>query len=335
MLAVLKVTFLFIGTSIGAGFSSGREIALFFGGLSPYCVALSAVFIAVLCILFLIAGKIGAVPSNPFVRFGIFLSASISLCSMLAGGEYILRSLSGIPMLGLIMAIVGAVIVIFGIEKIKWANTLLIPTLVIILIVLYIKDGAPVYDGGFSILKPIHYSGLDVLLSGVMLSREGKKLSYKQIVLSGAAVCLFLFFMLFMLQNIVLSDELHSSMPVLAVAEKVGLKFACGILIGIAIFTTLIGALEISVGYAQQYLSKSKKLGFIGKPENKPLAIFGALTIAYPISFLGFENIVDFCYPFISACGILLVVCMVFKLTYMKIQEVRGGRKPLPATLSK
>lgn len=330
MLTAFKVAFLFIGTSIGAGFSSGREIALFFGASSPWCVALSALFIAILSALFLSAGKLKIIPDGYAVKIAVFISASISLCSMLAGSEYILKELSGIPLLGLVMAVSGGILVVLGIEKIKWANTLMIPLLVVLLFVLYVRIGTPVFNGDFNILKPLRYSGLDVLLGGIMLSREGEKLTKKQIGLSATFIFVFMFVILFVLQNVVLSDDLHSSMPVLAVSAKVGLKWICGVLIAIAIFTTLVSALEIVSTYVSDFLSTKKKLSSLSTPDKKVFLVFGALVLFYPVSFLGFEKIVDTFYPFTSACGLVLVCLTIinFVVRHVKIrhEKARLGR---------
>ena len=123
MLSALKVAFLFIGTSIGAGFSTGREIALFFGDTSPWCVALSSVFIALICAVFLLAGKYDLIPNNIVVKVATFFAGAVSLVSMLAGSEKILSDLTGVSLLGLVMIILGGIVVIMGIEKIKWANS--------------------------------------------------------------------------------------------------------------------------------------------------------------------------------------------------------------------
>lgn len=321
MLTAFKVAFLFIGTSIGAGFSSGREIALFFGESSPWCVALSALFIAVLSALFLTAGKLNAIPNGYAIKVATFISACISLCSMLAGSEYVLSELSGVPLLGIAMAIAGGVLVVLGIEKIKCANTIMIPLLVILLFVLYVKIGTPIFDGDFSLLKPLRYSGLDVLLGGIMLSREGEKLTKKQIAVSAISIFAFMFTILFVLQNVVLYDDLNSSMPVLAVSSKVGLKWICGVLIAIAIFTTLVSALEIVSTYTADFLSTKRKLSALSEPDKKVFLTFGALLVFYPVSFLGFEKIVDTFYPFTSACGLILVCLTIAKLSATAIKK--------------
>lgn len=314
MLTALKICFLFIGTSIGAGFSSGREIALFFGDTSPWCVALSAVFIALICALFLIAGKYDLIPKGLWVKVATFFAGAVSLVSMLAGGEKILWDLTGVPLLGLLMTLAGAVIVTLGIEKIKWANTILIPLLIVMMVVIFVRLGAPVYGGSVSIIKPLHYSGLDVLLAGMVLSREGKKLNGKQVAVAVSLIGVFMFAILFILQNVVLSDNMHSSMPVLGVSSQVGLTAVSGVLIASAIFTTYIGALETVVHYESVFLEKTKKLHPLAKGKNKCFLVMASLLVFYPISFLGFEKIVDTCYPFVSACGILLTVVILVKV---------------------
>ena len=177
------------------------------------------------------------------------------------------------------------------------------------------------HDGSLSILKPIHYSGLDVLLAGMVLSREGKKLSKKQILWCVSAICLFMFGILFVLQNIVLCDEMHSSMPVLAISSKVKMQAVSGVLIASAIFTTLIGALETVCVYSSDFLSHSKKLTPLSLPKNKCYLTFIILLIFYPISFLGFEKIVDTCYPFVSLCGIALTIFITIKVLLFAIRS--------------
>lgn len=331
MKRALKTTFLYIGTAIGAGFSSGREIALFFGDMSPFNVALSSVFMSLLCALFLIAGKRGLIPKTTLVRSGIFLSAAISLCAMLAGSEYVLHSLSNVPMLGLVMAIIAAIVVVLGIEKIKLANAVFVPLIILSIIVIFSKLGTQDYNAAFIISKPILYSGLDVLLGGVIISEEGKKMSYKQIAATCTLLCVFLFVILFMLQTIVLADKNDSSMPVLAVADVFGLKWACGLLIASAIFTTMVSSLKITSDIAISSLAQIKKLAFLGEQKNRAFMVFFCLLIAYPLSFFGFENIVDNLYPFVSVCGVTLTAIV---LTYLILDMIKTSRRLRAKTLA-
>lgn len=330
-----KVCFLYIGTVIGAGFASGKEIALFFGDTAPAGVALAAFFMALPEALFLYAGKHDLMPSGTVVRTGVFIAALSSVAAMLAGCELALDDLTGGAGLGALAAVAAGVLVVLGTEKMKLANALLIPLLLLLLVAVYVKGGAPAFGGTFSLLKPVHYAGLDVLIGGMIISKEGKKLSAKEIFFTCAMSALFLGGVLFMLQNIVLSDETHSSMPVLAVAESVGLKAAAGVLVVIAVFTTLVSSLSILTdesvsalaGYAA---SPSRRRGllrraaaFLSSPSHRAAAVFCCLAALYPVSFFGFENIVAALYPFVGACGVVMTAVTAFKV--LRCAFSRGG----------
>lgn len=330
-----KVCFLYIGTVIGAGFASGKEIALFFGDTAPAGVALAAFFMALPEALFLYAGKHDLMPSGTVVRTGVFIAALSSVAAMLAGCELALDDLTGVAGLGALAAVAAGVLVVLGTEKMKLANALLIPLLLLLLVAVYVKGGAPAFGGTFSLLKPVHYAGLDVLIGGMIISKEGKKLSAKEIFFTCAMSALFLGGVLFMLQNIVLSDETHSSMPVLTVAESVGLKAAAGVLVVIAVFTTLVSSLSILTdesvsalaGYAA---SPSRRRGllrraaaFLSSPSHHAAAVFCCLAALYPVSFFGFENIVAALYPFVGACGVVMTAVTAFKV--LRCAFSRGG----------
>ncbi len=319
-----KTAALYIGTAIGAGFSSGREIALFFGDSSPLNVAISSVFMSLLCALFLIAGKNHLMPKGKIVNLGIFTAASISLCSMLAGGDYIMSSLTGIPLaFGLVMTILGGVIVVLGIEKIRLLNAVLVPMIVLSILLIFTKLPTPLYSLPFSISKPILYSGLDVLLGGVIVSEEGENMSYKEILLSCLMICGFMFGMLYMLQTVVLSDVNDSLMPVLAISERLHLKPVCGVLIAAAIFTTLVSSLKIVSDRVQKAMSRTKKLAVFSDDKHRYAIVFLCLVLTYPLSFFGFDSIVDNLYPFNSLCGVVLTALTIVKLIVFIVKTAK------------
>ena len=336
-----KVCFLYIGTVIGAGFASGKEIALFFGDSSPLNVALAALFMAGTEALFLYAGKLAAMPDGTAVRIGIFLAALFSVAAMIAGCELALFDLTGVRSLGAVAAIAAGALVTGGTEKIKLANVLLIPMLFALLIMIYVKIGTPVYGGTFSWIKPLHYAGLDVLMGGVVISREGKNLDKRQILLACAMSALFLSGVLFMLQNIVLTDKIMSSMPVFAVADKIGLRVAAGILIVIAVFTTLVSSLDVltesvrramlhHVVAAERSGRREKLLArfaaAVSAPGHRALAAFGCLAAVYPLSLFGFENIVGTTYPFVGLCGVVMAALTAFGLIKRARHALRARR---------
>lgn len=263
-------------------------------------------------------------PKGKIIKLGIFTAASISLCSMLAGGDYIMSSLTGIPLaFGLAMTILGGIIVVLGIEKIRLLNVVLVPMIVLSIALIYSKLPTPSYSLPFSISKPILYSGLDVLLGGVIVSEEGENLSYKEILLACLMICGFMFGMLYMLQTVVLTDVNDSLMPVLAISEQLHLKPVCGVLIAAAIFTTLVSSLKIVSDRVRECLSHSEKLCKFADEKRKYFVVFLCLVIAYPLSFFGFDNIVDNLYPFNSVCGVILTILIVLRFAWKFIMLIK------------
>ena len=310
----LKTAFLYIGTVIGAGFSSGREIALFFGEATPLNVALSAVFMSLLAFMFLTAGKLGLIPRGKLMRLLIAFSASISLVAMLAGGEYVMYTMTGVPLLALVMAILGAVVVSCGIEKIKIVNLVLVPLIAGSIALIFFKIPHASGTLPFSLFKPIAYSGLDILLGGVIVGEEGKEMNMKQISLTSFIVCGVLFGMLYMLQTIVLADTNGSLMPVFAISSELRLQAICGVLIASAIFTTLVSSLKIVSDGMLSFCDGFAKLKPLATGDNKSIVVMFALVVFYPLSFFGFGKIVDTLYPVNSALGVLLAAVVFCKI---------------------
>lgn len=336
MKKAFKTAALYVGTAIGAGFSSGREIALFFGKSSPLNVAISSIFMSLICALFLIAGKKRLIPKGKIVNLGIFFAASVSLCAMLAGGDFVMQSMTGIPLaFGLAMTVLGGIIVVLGIEKIRLLNTIVVPLIVLCISIVFFKLPTPQSSLPFTLSKPILYSGLDVLLGGVIVSDEGEDLSYKEIFASCLMICVFLFGMLFMLQTVVLSDTNGSLMPTLAVSEILHLKFACGVLIAGAIFTTLVSSLKIVSDRTSLFLSHTKKLCVLGDEKHKAFVVFFCLLIAYPLSFFGFDNIVDTLYPVNSVLGVILFAIVVLRLVFDAAKTLKSKKKSTPEGVQK
>lgn len=336
MKKAFKTAALYVGTAIGAGFSSGREIALFFGKSSPLNVAISSIFMSLICALFLIAGKKRLIPKGKIVNLGIFFAASVSLCAMLAGGDFVMQSMTGIPLaFGLAMTVLGGIIVVLGIEKIRLLNTIVVPLIVLCISIVFFKLPTPQSSLPFTLSKPILYSGLDVLLGGVIVSEEGENLSYKEIFASCLMICVFLFGMLFMLQTVVLSDTNGSLMPTLAVSEILHLKFACGVLIAGAIFTTLVSSLKIVSDRTSLFLSHTNKLSVWGDEKHKAFVVFFCLLIAYPLSFFGFDNIVDTLYPVNSVLGVILFAIVVLRLVFDAAKTLKSKKKSTPEGVQK
>ena len=65
------------------------------------------------------------------------------------------------------------------------------------------------------------------------------------------------------------------------------------------------------------------------------------LLVLYPVSFFGFENIVDSVYPFIGLCGLAMTVAVAYKLLFRVVlprlrthsrRRKKAGETPLRKT---
>ncbi len=236
-----------------------------------------------------------------------------------------MHSMSGLPIaLGLIMTILAGVVVCLGIEKIKIANSILVPLMVLCIVLIFSRISTTNIDTIFNLSKPLLYSGLDVLIGGVIISKEGEELSYKQIFISCIITCIFMGGMLYMLQSIVLCDTKGSLMPVLEISNKFNLKAICGVLIAGAIFTTLVSSLKIVSDYVYSIILSSKHFGNIKEKGTHSICVFLCLVVSYPISFTGFDEIVDNAYPIISICGVAFTLILLIRLIICMIKSIKN-----------
>lgn len=297
MKRAIKISAFFIGTVIGAGFASGKEIASFFGTLNPISAALGGVVLAILAMLFMFAGKKGLIWQNKLYKFLLLISTIITLSAMFAGSQNLLNSLVPFPLWGLVLGLFSTFIVFLGVEKIKLFNAIIVPLIIIFVVIIFAFEPKPPV-GNFGILRPIAYGGLNILLAGDVVANEGKHATTKEIVLSSILIGVFLSIMLFAIQSATYNNT--SVMPMHNVASKYGFPIMASILILSAIFTTMVSAQNIlaeflsSINFPQIKKNKAKSL----------IILVLSLLISYPLSFVGWNNIVQYLYPIISIAGI-------------------------------
>ena len=109
----LRAACLFVGSIVGAGFATGREVALFFGGGSVWNLLLASAFIAFSCYVFMDLGARGA-QGRPriFLGVGRVVSAAsfIVYAAMLAAAEEVLSELFGVRGLSLLLGVGSALL---------------------------------------------------------------------------------------------------------------------------------------------------------------------------------------------------------------------------------
>lgn len=334
---IFNICFVIIGTIIGAGFASGKEIYTFFcvygtNGLFGILISNSIIGL-VICLTFkiIIDNNIKTysdfikclVGSNKILNYtinnimNIFLL--ISFIVMVSGfGAYFNQEFNIPAIFGALIISVLAFFTFFkAIDGIVKINTFLIPILIFLIILLGFKEGFSSFainsfpaTSGFSwILRSILYASYNsIVLIPIIINLQNLLSNKKQV----KYVIGFTLFIMVLMSIIIygvlilnISEIENIEIPIVFIANKFGIiyKYLYGLVILIAIFTT-----AISEGYSfLENVAKSKKQYFIYS------ILICFLSIAF--SNIGFGKLLDLLYPLLGYLGLLQigVLCLPHK----------------------
>lgn len=336
---VFQVAAVFIGTIVGAGLASGKEITQFFTsyGLKSFIgIALCGIFyIAMGSIISRISidnnlnsysHVIKQVSPNILgnvlgVITTLYIISSASI--ILAGSGALLNQFFGIPKIvgTLLMAVLALFTLLRGTKGLIEINSLIVPSLIIVIVtimllyVFFYNDSInietlksfPVQKKGW-LLSTILYSGYNILCcSGVLvpLSKEMKKKStlFWGIVLGALGLTLLCFLiniMLMLNQPYIYKYEI----PLLYIANRFGKSIQIMLLsiILLEMFST-----EVSDVYSiSKTLEQSFNISF-------KKGIFLVIILALPISQIGFTNLISTLYPIFGVLSLVFIFqCLLF-----------------------
>lgn len=337
MRKILSVAMLIVGTMIGAGFCSGREIVSFFGsGITLAVAPLCGVCIFFVCVLFLSIGakireksfdKVNGVLLGKYHGVAdIFLLVNnlIVLSAMIAGFNSLCRSVLPVPVLGTAAAILCAFIVSRGTKGMLDCNFWVVPVLIVVLAVVCVcgmRSGELSASAGvfrFAVLpKAVVYVSMNMMLASTVLTTLGD-LTRKQIVWGSAVAALCITaLMALLITALNCTGAFDAEMPLLEISAGSGkwLHILLGIVTGISIFTTMLTAVGGLCGYMEG------KCG--GKRFNAACVVLAGTLL----STVGFTRVVSLFYPLV---GVLGLVYILFCLRYK-----RAGKKPFRSFFSK
>ncbi len=327
MRKVLPSVFLIVGTIIGAGFASGREISSFFAKFGVY----SLFFLPILFIIFyfvfkmlLSIGKDKKFDSlkqlNAFTKNSIFMNILISATfivftsAMFSGVIEILSyNFTNVPsvVFYIILPIICYIVLKFGFGGLVKLNLILVPILILSILTLCIfATFNPVTDVVFTPassrayelpISIILYAMGNLLLSYYIIVKAGRDLDEKRIktisFLSSFIICFVIFISIVcLIKNG--SAVIDVSMPFVALSYRMGELFNIFFLIMVlmAILTTLFSGLYTSC---------------MSLPFKKYNIIFTIVSVEI-LSLLGFKHIVDYIYPIIGVIGISVILRLAF-----------------------
>lgn len=316
---------LIVGTVIGAGFCSGREIVSFFGsGISVFVAPICGLFLFSACVLFLSVGsrvrersfdKVNEAVLGKFhlvADLFLLLNNLIVLSAMIAGINSLCRPITSIPVFGILLSVVCAVISSRGAKGLLDANFLVVPVIIISLVsvcVVGIESDMISASLGVFRLRNIPmaavYISMNMILASTVLTTTvplGKKEILWGSGIAAACITVLLFLLITALNC---TGSYSAEMPILEISATVGrwlYLLLCGV-IGISIFTTMLTA----VGGLCSYLDS--------KTKSKKFNAAAVVLAGGSLSFFGFTRVVDLFYPLVGLFGIFyIVVCAVFML---------------------
>lgn len=333
----LKISFVIIGTIIGAGFASGKEIYTFFCvyGINGLWGILISNFIIGLVIYLTFKIVINnnikdynslicyLVGPNKILNYtinnimNIFLL--ISFIVMVSGfGAYFNQEFNISAIFGAILITILAFFTFFkNIDGIIKINTFLIPILIFLIVLLIFKEdlslfniaNLPVISNNSWFLRSVLYASYNSIVLIPIIINLRKLISAKKqiryIILTTLLIMIIMSFVIYIVLCLNIVEIKSIDIPIVFIANKFGtfFKYLYGFVILIAIFTT-----AISEGYSfLENMAKSKKQYFIYS------IIICSLAIIF--SNIGFGKLLDILYPVLGCLGLLQigVLCLPYK----------------------
>lgn len=342
---IFQIAVVFIGTIVGAGLASGKEITQFFTSYGLY----SFLGIIVCGVFYVIMGsiicKIGSAYNlNSYtdvlkvispnllgkitgIITTIYLLSSASI--ILAGSGALINQFFGIPKIfgTLIMLAIASIFLLRDTNGLIEVNSFIVPalittiTIIFILYCLFTKDTLnlqfitslePQKKG--IVLSTILYSGYNILCcSGVLvpLSNEVKNTKVMVYGVTFGALGLTILscvinLLLYINQPYIYKYEI----PLLLVAQRFGsiIQAILLVIIWLEMFST-----EVSDVYS---ISKSLEQTFKIKFNH---GIFLVLAVALPISQIGFSNLISTLYPLFGVLSLIFITqCILFYFKHKK-----------------
>lgn len=331
----IKIASIYIGTVIGAGFASGREIIEFFGiyGLKGVLgMIIAGILFALVGGLLLLKVHKNQIKSfnelihtifgeklgfiiDTIIGFSLYTGFSI----MISGSGAIFEEELGLSYnIGIIcMAIFSFIVFLFSLEGLSFINTVLVPLLIIgiIFTAIYINtregynfsnvEGVSLSGKGNFLSSAFLYVGSNSLIILVVFSSLFPLIKDKKTAILGGTIGGFILGILGMAilstTLIYYNEVLNLNIPMLKICSHIGQRYrkVYAVILWIAMFTT---ALANGFGFMERIKSKNKI--FI-------TALF--CLSAIPLARLGFSNLVGVLYPVFGFIGFMIMGTVLIK----------------------
>jgi len=332
--AAWQIAFTYIGTVVGAGFASGKEIVEFFvqygtQGLVGILLA-TALFAWAGIQIMLISYRTQAnsyqevstyLFGHPFgtVFNTLLLTVLLGTTSVMlaATGAIFMESFQLSPQLGIWISMVMIFFVTRkGLFAIHHVNSIFVPALIAFtfLVFLYTK---PWEDASVTVeslrplawlSSPLYYVALNVSLTQAVLIPIGRHSKSESPLIAGGIIGGLGIGLLLLLAYSSLSANMpgiqQAEMPMIALLQGAGkgIPLLFSLLVYAEIFSTLVANV---FGLSEQIRQVTRLRG--------PTILLGILAISYFISFVGFSSLLLFLYPLFGQLVVFFLVMLVYR----------------------
>lgn len=342
---IFQISTVFVGTIVGAGLASGKEISQFFTqyGIKSFIgIILCGIFYITICSLICkisicynlnsYSDLINKISSGILSKFTtavttLFLISSASI--ILAGSGALLNQFFGLPKIvgSVLMIVISVIFLLKDTDGLIEVNSFIVPGLICVITIVtilyfllcresisFININTPAQRNGI-FLSTILYAGYNTLsASGVLVPLSIKIKNVKTMVIGVVAgsivltmLCTAINFLLTVNQPYIYNLEI----PLLFVVNRFGsiIQAALLVIILLEMFST-----EIS-----DVFSISKSISKIINISYKK-TIFVIISIAFVISLFGFGTLISKLYPFFGVLSLFFIAqCIIFFIKHRVI----------------
>ena len=329
MFNIIEILTVLIGTLVGAGFASGKEIYLFFSQygkeglvgiiLTVVMIYLTIYYTIVITKRFNINNNmefIKVISKNIIIRNilrnTIIIFLIISFWVMCAGIATFFKEKLEIPII--ISLVINSIIVYCLLEKniegIMNFNIVVVPVMILIIIIIATNKYQLIKINEINtelnrnlgaIIKAILYTSYNsITLIPIVISISSKVKNKKNSRIITFITSIIILILLLVIYKILIFSPIdikNKELPILSIVENFSKKqtILYSIVIVIAMLTSAISAL---FGVIENIKSKKK---------HKNIIIFLCL-LSIPISYIGFSNLIEIVYPVFGIIGIIEVI---------------------------
>lgn len=337
MKKIFSLSMLIVGTIIGAGFASGKEISSFFGkNISPFVAPIVGLGIFLLCYMFCSIGRLfksrdfSEVNSKLLGKLHIvadiflLLNSLIVLSGMLSGMDSLFDPLFPIaPAYSIISGVICAIIVSKGLKGLLGGNSIIVPFIVMfIVLICCFNIGKPDFSFAFkpfTIPAVIIYVCMNIMLACTVLTTVDEK--PKTVFWASLIAALIMTILMLIIILTLNSSNVDSDMPLITIAAKTNkiLYYIALAAVATSIFTTMMTALSGLSSWLTPLTGDAR------------FSVAVSLVAGLIVSNLGFENVVAYLYPVIGLAGIIYVILCLYALIKrsfaFKASFGKGNRK--------